>query len=243
MPQSRAKRTNVSVRRGLPATLINVCHRLAVGGYVAATDGNVSVRLPGGNILITGSGINKGLVTERDIVEVTPDGKVVSGKRSVSTEIGMHLFIYRERPDIHAVVHAHPPTATGFAVARVALDESLLPEVIVNLGAIPLASYATPSTDEVARSIAPHVKKVQAILLANHGVVTYGHDLLDAFFKMEKVEHAAQIAFVARVLGGAVPLTAEELQKLRRTSFGGYGVSLDDQNARTSTRPGKHGKS
>jgi L-fuculose-phosphate aldolase len=228
-------RRNSSLRRRQIATLIDVCHRLAAKGFVAATDGNVSIRLPGGNILITCSGISKGMVDENDFVEVTPGGKLVASKRAVSTEVGMHAFIYRERPDVHAVVHAHPPTATGFAVAHIPLEACLLPEVVVGLGAIPLASYATPSTDEVAQSISPFVRRAQAILLANHGVVTFGRDPLDAFFKMEKVEHAAQIALVARMLGGAIPLSEEELEKLRRVSVKSYGVSLDE---RLPCRPG-----
>lgn len=222
-------RQKIASRQKQVSALIDVCHRLAAKGFVAATDGNVSSRLPNGNILITRSGLNKGLVGKGDFVEVTSGGEAVSGRGAVSTELLMHLYIYGERPDVHAVVHAHPPTATGFAVARISLEACLLPEVIVGVGAIPLASYGTPSTDEVVQSIAPYVKKAQAILLANHGVVAYGPDPLDAFFKMEKVEHAAQIALVATMLGGAVPLSEEELTKLRQISRKSYGVSLDER--------------
>jgi len=223
------QKKNSSLRSKQVALLVDVCHRLATRGFVAAMDGNVSARLPNGNILVTRSGVNKGAVGPEDFVEVSPGGRSVSKSWAASTEVMMHLLIYRERQDVHAVVHAHPPTATGFAVARIPLEECLLPEVIVGLGAIPLAAYATTSTDEVARSIRPFVKRAQAILLANHGVVAYGRDPLDAFFKMEKVEHAAQITLVARMLGGAVPLTEEELEKLRRVSAKSYGVSLDDR--------------
>jgi L-fuculose-phosphate aldolase len=228
--------TQYSLRRRQVAELIDVCHRLAAKGFVAATDGNVSIRLPGGNMLITCSGVSQGMVAGKDFVEVTAGGRVVASKRAASTEVGMHAFIYRERPDVRAVVHAHPPTATGFAVARISLEACLLPEAVVGLGAIPLAPYATPSTDEVALSISPFVKNAQAILLSNHGVVTFGRDLLDAFFKMEKVEHAAQIVLVARMLGGAIPLSEEELEKLRRVSIKSYGVRLDGMFPR---RPGR----
>jgi L-fuculose-phosphate aldolase len=198
---------------------------------VTATDGNVSVRLVNGNILATRSGVNKGMVTENDLVEVTLDGKQVGGYGKPSTELGMHLFIYHQRQDVGAVVHAHPTYATGFATARMPLDGCLFPEVIVGLGAIPLANYATPSTPEVAASLAPFVKNADAILLTNHGVVAYGSDLYEAYFKMEKVEHAAHIAFVAMMLGGAKPLTSEQVEKLRSVSVQSYGKDFSGKVA------------
>jgi L-fuculose-phosphate aldolase len=171
------------------------------------------------------------MVTEEDFVEITPDGQQLGGSGRPSTEVGMHLFIYSQRPDVHAVVHAHPVHATGFATARIPLDQCLFPEVIVGLGAVPLAHYATPSTAEVAASLQPFVKTSDAILLANHGVVTYGPDLLDAYFNMEKVEHAAHIAFVARMLGGARSLTDEEVEKLRKISVQSYGRDFSQRIA------------
>jgi L-fuculose-phosphate aldolase len=215
----------------LVAKLVDVCHRLYERGMVTATDGNVSVRLPNGNILTTRSGINKGMVTQNDFVEVTSKGDAVAGTGKPSTEVGMHLYIYQQRPDIHAVVHAHPIYATGFATARIPLTECLFPEVIVGLGGIPLAEYATPSTREVAESLAPFVKKTEAILLANHGVVTYGTDSYEAYFKMEKVEHAAQITFVARTLGGERTLTHEDVDKLQRISVQSYGKDFSSKLA------------
>lgn len=194
--------------------IVAVCRDLYEKGFVTATDGNVSARLPNGNILATPTSVNKGRVNDSDLVEVTLDGAPVRAGWGPSTELGMHLFVYRERPDVRAVVHAHPTYATGFATARIPLDQPLFPEVIFGLGAIPLAEFATPSTPEVAASIAPFVKTSNAILLMNHGVVTYGKDLDDAYFKMEKVEHAAHIIFVARTLGGEKTLTAEQVQKL-----------------------------
>ncbi|HCA79975.1 MAG TPA: class II aldolase family protein [Bacteroidetes bacterium] len=195
--------------------IVAVCRDLYEKGFVTATDGNVSTRLPNGNILATPTSVNKGRVHENDLVEVTLDGVPVGAGRAPSMELGMHLFVYRERPDVRAVVHAHPPYATGFATARIPLDQPLFPEVIFGLGAIPLAEFAAPSTPEMAASIAPFVKSSNAILLMNHGVVTYGRDLDDAYFKMEKVEHAAHIVFVARTLGGEKTLTAEQVQKLK----------------------------
>ncbi|MBI3190066.1 MAG: class II aldolase/adducin family protein, partial [Ignavibacteriales bacterium] len=186
--------------------------------------------------LTTRSGINKGMVTGDDILEVDTDGNIVirnpqSAIRNYkpSTEFGMHLFIYQQRPDVNAVVHAHPVYATGFAAARVPLTSCVFPEVIVGLGAIPLAEYATPSTEEVAQSIAPFVNQTDAILLANHGVVTYGKDLWDAYFKMEKVEHAAHITFVAKMLGGEKLLSQEDIEKLRAISQQSYGKEFTEK--------------
>ena len=211
--------------------LVDICHRLYARGMVAAMDGNVSTRLDNGNILTTRSAINKGMVTDRDLVEVTPTGDHIRGTGKPSTEIGMHLFIYKQRADVNAVVHAHPIYATAFATARLALDACMFPEVIVGLGTIPLAEYATPSTVEVAASLLPFVKASDAILLANHGVVTYAGDLSDAYFKMEKVEHAANITFVATMLGGPRGLSRPEVERLRKVSMTSYGKDLSDKAA------------
>jgi L-fuculose-phosphate aldolase len=209
--------------------LIDISHRLYAKGFVAATDGNVSARCENGNFLTTRTSVNKGMVSAEDLVEVDSSGEPVPAQlpllpsRRPSTEIGMHLFIYSRRPDVRAIVHAHPPYATGFATAGIALDRCIAPEVIVGLGAIPLATYATPSTAEVAASLEPFVKKADAILLANHGVVTYGKDLQDAYFKMEKVEHTAHVSFVARLLGGEQALSQTDIAKLMAVSGEAYG--------------------
>lgn len=198
--------------------VINVCRRVAVKGFVAATDGNISVRLPNGNILATPTSMNKGFVQKEDLVELTVDGIQISGTRKPSTEMKMHLFIYGQRRDVNAVVHCHPIYATGFAAAGISLKENIFPEVIVGIGNIPMADYATPSTDEVGESLRPYVASSNAILLANHGVVTYGIDIWDAYFKMEKVEQIAQTLFVAEKLGGAKPLSSERILQLRELS-------------------------
>src|SRR3990172_5641105 len=143
--------------------LVDVCHRVSDKGFVSATDGNVSARLENGNILATPTAMNKGMVRADDLIVVDREGNLVSGMKRPSTELQMHLYIYRERLDVQAVVHAHPPYATGFATARIPLTECLFPEVIVGLGAIPLARYATPSTSEVVESIAPFIPNADAI--------------------------------------------------------------------------------
>ena len=200
-------------------------------GLVRGTGGNVSVRLQNGNILATRSGINKGMVEREDLVEVSFEGRQMRGAGKPSTELGMHIHIYLRRPDVHAVVHAHPVHATGFATARIPLVDCLFPEVIVGMGSIPLADYATPSTDEVAKSLEPFIHHADAVLLANHGVVTYGPDLLDAYYKMEKVEHAAHITFVARMLGGEIPLSDNDIAKLRKASVESYGKDFSEKAA------------
>jgi len=184
-------------------------------GLVAATDGNLSVRLENGHVLSTPTLMSKGLLEPNDLVVVDDRGHKVSGHREVSSEIAMHLFIYRKRPDVNAVVHAHPPTATGYAAAGIPLDAALCSEIIVTLGSVPLANYETPGTPELAEALAPLIPGHEAILMANHGVVTYGSDLLTAYMNMETVEHYAKIALVTHLLGKQQPLTGKHLDKLR----------------------------
>src|SRR5947209_2724145 len=181
---------------------------------VSATDGNLSVRLDEERILSTPTGMSKCMMSVDDLVIVDRRGIVIEGERNVSSDIGMHLLIYRLRPDVNTVVHAHPPTATGFAAAGMALDQPLVSEVVINLGSIPLALYGTPGTPELAASIESLVPMHDAILLANHGAVTYGRDLLNAFMKMETVEHFARIALTTHLLGRQCPLTAEQISRL-----------------------------
>jgi L-fuculose-phosphate aldolase len=226
-------------RHTLVLELVDVAHRLAARGMVAATDGNISARLPGGTFLTTRTGLGKGSATPDDILEVNAGGETIGSPLRPSTELGMHLYIYAERPDVGAVVHAHPPHATAFAVAGLGIRDCVFPEVIVGLGAIPLAEYATPSTAEVAASLAPYVHHATAILLKNHGVVTYGKDLAEAYFKMEKVEHAAHILLLARILGGESVLTADQMEKLRAISGSAYGKTVHPENA-CSPAPAPH---
>ncbi len=181
---------------------------------IASTEGNLSVLLEDGRVLTTPTLLCKGMMRPSDMVTVDLCGRHMAGRRNASSEIGMHLMIYRNRPDVRAVVHAHPPTATGFAAAGLALDQPLLPEVVVGLGSVPLARYATPGTPDLARSLEPYVGDFDAILMQNHGVVTYGPSLEAAYLKMEAVEQFAKIALVAHQLGGGRPLEEDEIRKL-----------------------------
>jgi L-fuculose-phosphate aldolase len=183
-------------------------------GYVASTDGNISVRLDSRRILTSPTCLSKGMMAPGDLVVIDYNGAKVSGSRRPSSEIGMHLLIYRRRPDVHAICHAHPSTATGYAVAGIPLNRAILAELVATLGCVPLARYGTPGTPELAAAIEPLVGNHDAILLANHGVVTYGPDLLTAFFRMETAEHSARVALVARLLGQQVLLSRNEVDKL-----------------------------
>jgi L-fuculose-phosphate aldolase len=192
-------------------------------GFVAACDGNLSVRLPGDRILVTPTCVSKGAMRPADMVIVDLEGSRVSGRRAVTSEIGMHLLVYRMRPDIQAICHAHPPTATGFAAAGIPLTEPLVCEVVMGLGCIPLARYGTPGTSELAQTLEPYVPNYDAILMSNHGVVAYGDTLEHAYMKMETVEHFAQIALVTHLLGRQQPLKEVEIEKLllARTKYFG----------------------
>jgi L-fuculose-phosphate aldolase len=194
-------------------------------GYVAATDGNLSVRLDDQRILITPTCVSKGMMRPQDMVIVGLDGRKLNGASNPSSEIAMHLTIYRMRPDIGAVVHAHPCTATGFASAGMALDEPLCSEVVITLGSVPLAPYATTGSMELSDSLRPYIPYHDAILMANHGVVTYGEDLCRAYMRMEAVEHYARIVLTARLLGSAQSIDSRELEKLVavRSQYGKNG--------------------
>jgi L-fuculose-phosphate aldolase len=182
-------------------------------GYVAGTDGNISVRLSHDLVLCTPTSLCKGMMEPEDLVIVDLEGHQMNGTRHPSSELGMHLLFYSMRPDIRAVVHAHPPTATGFAAAGISLEEALVAEVVTALGKIPLASYGMPGTHELPDALRPLIPNHDAILMAHHGVVTCGHSLLRAYMKMECVEHYASVALVARQLG-AQPLPEEEVRRL-----------------------------
>lgn len=183
-------------------------------GWVASNDGNISVRLDADRILCTPTGISKGRMAVDDLIICDMTGRKIEGRRERTSEIMMHLTIYQMRPDIMAVAHAHAPTATGFAVAGRALNLAILPEVVVNLGCVPLAAYGLPGTPALSESIKPFVPYYDAILLGNHGVVCGGTDLWSAFHKLETVEHVARIALVAEQLGGPKLLDRKEVDQL-----------------------------
>jgi len=195
-------------------------------GFVAAMDGNLSVRLKSDRILVTPTCLSKGAMKSGDMVIVDLEGSQVSGRRNVTSEIGMHLLIYRMRPDVEAIVHAHPPTATGFAAAGIALTEPLVCEVVMGLGCIPLARYGTPGTSELAQTLEPYVPDYDAILMSNHGVVAYGDTLEHAYMKMETVEHFAQIALVTHLLGRQQPLKQVEIEKLMLARSKYFGAKI-----------------
>ena len=205
----------MSEHADIAQAIICVCRKVEQKGFVAATDGNISVRLLNGNILATPTAVNKGLVEIGDLVETSIEGKQISGVRKPSTEMLMHLFIYQHRTDVNAVVHCHPVYATGFATAGIPLKKNIFPEVIVQFGEIPLTEYAAPSTPALGKSLEPFIKDHDAVLLANHGVVTYGSDVWDAYFKMEKVEQIAHMLFVAESLGGARQLSDQQVLQLK----------------------------
>jgi L-fuculose-phosphate aldolase len=184
-------------------------------GLIAATDGNISVRLNHASILTTPTCICKGMMSDEDLLVVDMHGRKIGGFRDVTSELTMHLTIYRMRPDVNAVVHAHPPTATGFAACGLALDQALISEVLLSLGDVPLAHYATPGTSELSSALEPFIPDHDAVLMANHGVVTYGSDLMTAYMNMETVEHFAKIALVVKQLGCERPLPAEQVTKLQ----------------------------
>jgi L-fuculose-phosphate aldolase len=184
-------------------------------GFAPGTSGNLSVRLDDRRILATPTGCSKALLRPADMVIVDREGHFLCGTRNVTSEIGMHVAVYRGRSDVNAVVHTHPPIATGFASCGLALDEPLCAELIMTLGSIPLAPYATTGTEEVGASLQSFLPDHDAILMANHGLVTYGKDLLDAFMKTETCEHFAQVCLTARQLGCRKLLEDDAVAKLQ----------------------------
>lgn len=183
-------------------------------GFIVACEGNLSVRLDDQRILTTPTNMNKGMLSPEDLVIIGPDGRHLSGSRKASSELAMHLLFYHMRSDVGAICHAHPPTATGFATAGRALDRALLPEVIIGLGQVPLVRYATPGTPELSQALEPYVMHYDALLLANHGAVTCGPDLLTAFYRMETIEHSAKIVLAAESAGTPSLLSSREVAKL-----------------------------
>jgi L-fuculose-phosphate aldolase len=200
--------------------IVLVCRRLYDRGLVAGPDGNVSVRRDDGTILVTPTGLSKVDVTPDDLVVVSLEGRVREGRRAPSSEFRMHLRIYQRRPDIHAVVHAHPPVATGFAVAGEAFVAPVLPEVILQLGEVPLVPYATPGSEALADAFEPFLAHHDGFLMANHGATTIAPSLATAHQRMESLEHAARILLAARALGRVNELSAADVRSLRATREG-----------------------
>ncbi|MGD9903793.1 MAG: class II aldolase/adducin family protein [Vicinamibacterales bacterium] len=204
--------------------IVEVGRRLWQQGFVASNDGNISVRLPGDRVLTTPKSVSKGFMTPDMLVVTDMAGGKLAGARDASSELKMHLEVYRQRPDIGAVVHAHPATATGFAVAGVPLTRAVLAEVITTLGGIPIAEYATPSTAELPAAIRDYIKAHDGLLLANHGALAVAPDLFTAYHRMETIEHFAKISLVARLLGREHLISREEVARLQGLR-GMYGIA------------------
>jgi L-fuculose-phosphate aldolase len=208
----------------LRADIVEVGRRMYARGYTASNDGNISVRLDANRLLMTPKSVCKGFMSPDMMVVTDLDGKKLAGEREPSSEMQMHLEVYRQRPDANAVVHAHPPIATGFAVAGIPLDRAVLAEVITTLGSVPIAEYATPSTKELPEAVRRYVRAHDGMLLANHGALTLGADLFGAYYKMETIEHFAKISLVARLLGGERLLSRQEVDRLQGLR-GMYGIA------------------
>ncbi len=199
----------------LRADICEIGRRMWQRGYVAANDGNISVRLDEQRLLVTPTGVSKGFMTPEMIIKVDLNGNVLSGVGRASSELKMHLTAYHLRPDINSVVHAHPPAATSYAVAGIPIDRPIVAEVVVNLGYVPIAAYGTPGSDELPATIAEHLINHDGLLLANHGALTVGSDLFTTYYKMETMELVAQIGLYARLLGGAREISADNVEKLQ----------------------------
>ena len=210
--------------------LVEICHKVYLNGYVAAYDGNISCRTSNNTLLITRSGVCKGDVSEKDIVEIDLNGNNFIGKQKISTEHKIHLYAYQKRKEVKAVVHCHPTYATAFALIGQGLDNHYLPEVFLTIGKVPLCKYATPSTDGVHKSLDPYINYSWAMLLQNHGAVTLGISLDDAYFKMEKLEHAAKIILLARLIGKPKELSKKNINDILKISKKVYGIIPDKRN-------------
>lgn len=202
--------------------ICDVGHRLYAHGFVAANDGNISVKLNDNEFYCTPTGVSKGSLTPEMIIKIDAEGNKIEGTLNPSSEIKMHLRVFRERPDVNAVVHAHPPVATAFTVAGIPLDRYILPEAVLTIGDVPTCAYATPSTMEIPDSLMPYIQKHDAFMLQNHGALTVGNTLTRAFFTMEEVEFNAKIMKYAMELGRIQEISEEKMYELMdlRARFG-----------------------
>ena len=193
-------------------------------GMVAANDGNISVKISENEFLCTPTGVSKGFMTPEYICKVDRDGKVIQANPGFkpSSEIKMHMRVYKERPDVNAVVHAHPMYATGFAIAGIPLTQPIMPEAVIALGCVPIAKYGTPSTEEIPDAVSEHLQYFDAVLLENHGALSYSDSLLNAYHKMESVEFYAKLLYISNQLGGPKELSEAQVQRLYeiRRQFG-----------------------
>jgi L-fuculose-phosphate aldolase len=200
---------------GVRQEIVTVCQHLYARGFIVGTEGNVSVRVAADRLWITPTGSHKGLLHPEELLLIDLDGSVQVGKGKPSSETPMHLALYRYRPDIRAVVHAHPPLATALTVAGYSLDTSLLPEAVVGLGEVPTIPYQMPTTSQFAQEVGETMRHTSAALLENHGSVAIGATLQAAFNTMETVERVAQIFFLAKTLGQVRPLSPQAIASLQ----------------------------
>jgi len=195
--------------------ILEVGKRMYAKGFVASNDGNISVKVGPNAVWVTPTGVSKGYMTSDMLVKLNLDGKVIYGRNKPSSEIKMHLRVYMENPDVLAVTHAHPPVATSFAIAGLQLDRAILPEAVVNLGSVPIAPYATPGTQEVPDSIAPYCRSHNAVLLANHGALTWGRDVFEAYYRLESLEYYATVMmYTGNIIGKANELSCNQVSQL-----------------------------
>jgi len=210
--------------------LVKICHKVYKKGFVAAFDGNLSVRIGENKFLITRSGINKGEVTENDIITIDSNGNIIEGIGKVTTEIKLHLKIYNSRKEVNSVIHCHPIYATAIATSRKNFPNNIFPEVILTLGKVPICNYATPSTDELANSLNPFVDYANVFLLSNHGAVSVGETIEIAYFRMEKIEHISKTIFVAESIGNMKKLEKEQIGELYAIADKTYGININENN-------------
>ncbi len=209
--------------------MVDVCRRMWTLGWVAANDGNLSVKINDDLFMCTPTGVSKSYITPDMLILINRKGEIIEGKGKPSSEIKMHLRCYAERDDVGAVMHAHPPVATGFACAHVPLDSYSMIETVIAIGSVPIAPYGTPSTNEVPDGIAPLLPEHDVILLENHGALTVGADLTTAYYRMETLELYAKIMLTANQLGGAKEISKENIDRL---------ISMRSQYKVTGRHPG-----
>ena len=196
--------------------IVEIGRRMYMKNFVAANDGNISCKIDDETIWATPTGVSKGFMSEDELVKMRLDGTVITqGKCAPSSGVKMHLRIYKERKDVMAVCHAHPPVATSFAIAGIALNQAIYPEALVNLGIVPCVHYETPGSERLPDSIAPYVRDYNALLLANHGAVTWGTSLMEAWYRLESIEHYAMIIMYSiNIIGKANVLSSDQINEL-----------------------------
>ena len=198
--------------------ILEVGRRMYAKGYVVSNDGNITCKVSPTTLWTTPTGVSKGYMTDEMLIKADLEGRVLQGTWKPSSELKMHLRVYKENPNLIACVHAHPPAATSFAIAGIALDRPILPEAVVQLGIVPVAPYATPGTQEVPDSIAPYCRTCNGILLANHGALTWGTDLMQAYMRMESLEYYALITmYTSSIIGRANELSREQVDRLTKS--------------------------